>query len=90
VQTAVCLRISNVGAIAESMMATLFETFKRAAASGSVDNGLGLGLFIARELVRPLDGEITVAVAEGKAIFEEILQCDAALLASTKVASPQI
>lgn len=45
------LRVSNAGAIAAASIPTLFDPFKRTAPAKTGEKGLGLGLFIAREIV---------------------------------------
>jgi signal transduction histidine kinase len=67
------LVVVSTGAIPEQWMPTLFEPFKRTAPSRARDKGLGLGLFIAREIVRAHGGEIAVRVADGRTIFEATL-----------------
>ena len=58
---AVELRIHNAGAIPPARLATLFEPFR--ARSGT--SGLGLGLYIAREIARAHGGAIDVESSEG-------------------------
>jgi signal transduction histidine kinase len=73
----VCLLVSNPGAIPEVAISTLFEPFRRATAAKSVEKGLGLGLFIAREIVRAHGGEVAVRVAGGRTDFEVTLPREA-------------
>jgi two-component system CheB/CheR fusion protein len=56
--------------IASEELESIFDRFTRGAASGRPEgNGLGLGLFIVREIVKAHDGEISVAskIGEGAA-----------------------
>jgi signal transduction histidine kinase len=54
------IRISNSGAIAAELIPRLFEPFKRTAPAKTGERGLGLGLFIAREIVEAHGGTIEV------------------------------
>ena len=61
--TAVRLRVHNSGSIPADAIATLFEAFKQAPAQpapGTRKPGLGLGLFIAREIARAHGGDLGV------------------------------
>ena len=61
------LEVWNDGApIGPSVLPTLFEPFRRGADRDPGEDGIGLGLFIVREIVRAHGGEVTVASgAEG-------------------------
>ncbi|MCK6548643.1 ATP-binding protein [Myxococcota bacterium] len=83
----VCLSVTNVGAIPDERMPTLFEGFKRATTARTRGQGLGLGLFIAREIVRAHGGELTASVADGKTTFEATLP-RAARPVETEVLTP--
>jgi two-component system, sensor histidine kinase and response regulator len=77
-QAVVRLRISNAGAIPAESIPTLFEPFKRTAPARTGERGLGLGLFIAREIVRAHDGDITLHTADGDTtVFEVTLPREA-------------
>ncbi|HEY2512154.1 MAG TPA: ATP-binding protein [Polyangiaceae bacterium] len=57
----VSLRVMNRGPlIAPSDMALLFEPFRRGSGAGERPRGLGLGLYIVKEIVRAHEGEIRV------------------------------
>ncbi|MGC4070542.1 MAG: ATP-binding protein [Polyangiaceae bacterium] len=73
------LCVGNVGTISEGAIPTIFEPFKRPATSKVLESGLGLGLFIARELVRAHGGDVAVRVANGMTIFEVELPRQASL-----------
>jgi two-component system sensor histidine kinase/response regulator len=65
--TAVRLRVHNAGSIPADAVATLFEAFKQAPAQqapGTRKPGLGLGLFIAREIARAHGGDLGVRSSE--------------------------
>lgn len=65
------LRVSNHGAIPSEAISALFEPFKHPAQTRSAEEGLGLGLYIAREIVRAHGGDIGVRVTQaGVTIFE--------------------
>jgi signal transduction histidine kinase len=67
------LRVHNFGAIPQEALPNLFEAFKRAAAPSATaasKTGLGLGLFIAREIARAHGGEIAVETTGERTIFE--------------------
>jgi signal transduction histidine kinase len=66
----VFFRVHNLGAISVDAQSTLFEPFQRATSSKSARKGLGLGLFIAREILRAHGGEIALRVADGRTVFE--------------------
>lgn len=72
-QPIVRLSVTNLGAILPEAMPTLFEPFKRTAVTPGNERGLGLGLFIAREIVRAHGGELTVCTIDGTTCFEAAL-----------------
>ena len=53
------LRLSNAGSIAHETLAVLFEPFHRTPAQ-RMDSGLGLGLYIASQIARAHEGELSV------------------------------
>ena len=62
-ESTVRLRVQNVGAVPSEVLPTLFEPFKRMAAhatSAAGRTGLGLGLFIAREIAQAHGGDVRV------------------------------
>ena len=62
----VVVSVSNAGApIAEGKRVSLFEPFRK----GDASKGIGLGLFIAREIVRSHGGTIEVASTERATTF---------------------
>ena len=64
---AVALRVHNQGPpIAEQLLPVLFDPFRRRAPQPEArPEGLGLGLYICREMIQAHRGEITVQSAEG-------------------------
>ncbi len=54
------MHVQNAGVIAADTMARLFEPFRAGAARPQNSNGLGLGLYIAHELVRAHGGHLSV------------------------------
>jgi two-component system, sensor histidine kinase and response regulator len=71
------LCVTNAGAIRAEAMPTLFEPFNRLADSKGREKGLGLGLFIAREIVRAHGGDIRVREVDGACAFEATLPREA-------------
>jgi signal transduction histidine kinase len=72
------LRVSNAGAISADCIPTLFEPFKRTAPARTGERGLGLGLFIAREIVQAHGGDIAVRTHGGETtVFEVTLPREA-------------
>lgn len=62
-------RVESEGVIPAELLPTLFDAFKRATRGRARTGGLGLGLFIARELARAHGGDIAVDTAEGSTVF---------------------
>lgn len=69
--SAVHVEVSNGGAgISEAMRAVIFEPFRRGAGeSRGPSRGLGLGLYITREIVRSHGGAIEIDSPPGKVVF---------------------
>jgi signal transduction histidine kinase len=64
---AIAIQVHNVGAaIPDDTQATMFEAFRQGATAGArVKKGLGLGLYITREVVRAHGGTIQVRSPDG-------------------------
>jgi hypothetical protein len=58
------LQIHNDGAIPPALLPTIFDPFRTSRHRGAASAGLGLGLFIVREIVRAHGGTVTVASSE--------------------------
>jgi two-component system sensor histidine kinase/response regulator len=72
------LRIHNVGTIPSDALPRLFEAFKQApTAARTHRSGLGLGLFIAREIARAHGGDLVVQSSDDGTTFEVILPREA-------------
>jgi signal transduction histidine kinase len=61
------LSVHNEGAIPESLVPNLFDPFRGSLDRRKQSRGLGLGLFIVREIVRAHGGtvEVSTSLAEG-------------------------
>jgi signal transduction histidine kinase len=73
---AVCLRVHNSGAVAPEALPTLFEAFRRPASADSTRGartGLGLGLYIAREIARAHGGDLAARSGDERTTFEVTL-----------------
>jgi signal transduction histidine kinase len=71
------LNVENLGVIPLEAIPTLFEPFKRTPVTQGNERGLGLGLFIAREIVRAHGGDLVVLTSEGATILEATLPREA-------------
>jgi signal transduction histidine kinase len=58
------ISVHNAGAIPESLLPHLFDPFRSSQQKREQSRGLGLGLFIVREIVRGHGGSIDVSSAE--------------------------
>jgi signal transduction histidine kinase len=66
----VVFEVRNAGpAIEPRVLEAFFDPLKRGAAAGSNDDGLGLGLYIAREVARAHGGDITASSRAGETNF---------------------
>lgn len=85
------MRVHNFGYVPREALPTLFEPFQRMAAqttSAAGKAGLGLGLFIAREIARAHGGDVSVQSSDERTTFEVTLprnarRADAAALTTT-------
>lgn len=71
------LRVANAGEIHAEAIPKLFDPFKHASTPKADRRGLGLGLFIAREIVRAHGGDLIVRAVEGSTIFEATVRREA-------------
>lgn len=67
------LRVHSLGEISAEALPTLFEAFYQPVSTRAGSHGLGLGLFIAREIARAHGGGIAVRTGEGRTVFEVTL-----------------
>ncbi len=82
------LRVENCGAIPLELRASLFDPFRTSRSAGGAHGGLGLGLFIAREIVLAHGGTIVVEHLPGERTrFDVALPRDAATLATEAAAT---
>ncbi|MDP1634071.1 MAG: ATP-binding protein, partial [Gallionellaceae bacterium] len=76
-----CIRItirdSGVG-LSEQKLAQLFQPFNRLGQESGVEEGTGMGLVVAKQLVELMGGRIGVAstVGKGSEFWVELLRCD--------------
>jgi signal transduction histidine kinase len=76
-RSTVRVSVRNFGTVADEQLPTIFEAFKPAKPGRT---GLGLGLFIAREIARAHGGELTIQTAEGQTILEVTLPRQASVV----------
>ena len=60
----VCLEVQNAGTIPEAILSEIFDPFRGARHRRNASSGLGLGLFIVREVVRAHGGNVDVTSSE--------------------------
>ena len=65
----VTVTVKNAGTIPEDLLLVLFDPFQRHPRASDHKGGLGLGLYIVREIVAAHDGTITVASEAGEVTF---------------------
>jgi two-component system, sensor histidine kinase and response regulator len=71
------LTVSNLGAvIPDSVLATLFEAFRRGRSVKPSSSGVGLGLYIVDQIVRAHGGSIVADSSEAGTHFRVRLPCD--------------
>jgi signal transduction histidine kinase len=66
---AVRIAVANAGVIAPELLPRVFDPFHREAGRPGRHDGLGLGLYIAQQIVLAHGGAITVESAEGRTTF---------------------
>jgi signal transduction histidine kinase len=72
----IAVRVHNEGRVPDALLSTLFEVFKGAAVAHgnrSSRNGLGMGLFIAREIARAHGGDITARSSDDEGTTFEVV-----------------
>lgn len=62
----VVLSVSNLGSVPEDMLTVLFDPFERVQKPGVGTEGLGIGLFISREIVHCHGGKLTASSHDGR------------------------
>jgi signal transduction histidine kinase len=63
------VEVANGGAIAPELLPDLFDPFRGRASAGGRQQGLGLGLFIAQQIVLAHGGRINVLSQDGRTRF---------------------
>lgn len=69
----ISMRFSNEGLIPETLLPSLFDAFRGTENRRSNANGLGLGLFISKEIVVAHGGDIQVSSKDGESCFTIVL-----------------
>lgn len=59
--------------MAPALLGQIFEPFKRGEAARTTRGGLGLGLYIVKQIVRAHDGVVTVRSVEGEGTTFEVV-----------------
>lgn len=75
----VAVAVYNEGAIPEELLPRIFEPFHSSRHHSGRGDGLGLGLFIAREIARAHGGDLEVDSSDGVTIFRLLLPRHAGL-----------
>jgi signal transduction histidine kinase len=70
---AVRVAVANAGAIAPELLPRVFDPFRREDRQPGRQDGLGLGLYIAQQIVEGHGGAITVESAAGRTTFQVVL-----------------
>jgi two-component system sensor histidine kinase/response regulator len=69
----VCVSVVNAGAIPPDLLPRVFDPFRHEARSPGKTEGLGLGLYIAQQIVQAHGGAIAVESADGRTAFRVTL-----------------
>lgn len=69
----VTVRFSNPGSIAHELLPNLFEPFRGSENRRSNADGLGLGLYISKQLALAHGGDITVSTSDSSVTFSVVL-----------------
>lgn len=69
----VAVEVRNEGTIPPDLLPRIFEPFRSSRSHGKRGDGLGLGLFIAKEIARAHGGDLGVDSSDGTTIFRLVL-----------------
>jgi two-component system, sensor histidine kinase and response regulator len=69
----ITMKFSNEGLIPEALLPSLFDAFRGTENRRSKANGLGLGLFISKEIVVAHGGDLQVSSKDGETYFTIVL-----------------
>jgi two-component system, sensor histidine kinase and response regulator len=69
----VSIEVENGGEIPAGLLPSLFDPFRGSRSDNGRRGGLGLGLYIVREIVRAHGGEVTAASSRGTTTFRVTL-----------------
>jgi two-component system, sensor histidine kinase and response regulator len=67
------LVLTNAGEISQESLPTLFDPFTRASPSAQSADGLGIGLFLVRQIVQAHGGTVEVVSAQGQTTFTLVI-----------------
>lgn len=67
------MEVRNEGSIPDELLPRIFEAFRSGRHHGRRGDGLGLGLFIAKEIARAHGGELEVDSSADTTIFRLVL-----------------